>query len=208
MLQAMQQQFEHMNVVFNDIRDRMDRQDAVIASLHEEHPRRAPNARRQGRRACLSDSDDYHEDKFEDEDEDNQASLNNAGRFVPRGDRSGRGFQRDPRWQDGTDRNLGNIKMKIPSFQGKNDPEVYLKWEKKVEFIFECHNYSEEKKAKLVVIEFTDYAIIWWDQLVMNRRRNYERPIKTWAEMKATMRRRFVPSHYCRDLYQKLQSLT
>ena len=65
--------------------------------------------------------------------------------------------------QDGVDRNLGNIKMKIPSFQGKNDPEVYLEWEKKVEFIFECHNYSEEKKVKLAVIEFTDYAIIWWD---------------------------------------------
>ena len=31
MLQAMQQQFERMNVVFNDIRDRMDRQDVVIA---------------------------------------------------------------------------------------------------------------------------------------------------------------------------------
>ena len=40
-----------------------------------------------------------------------------------------------------------------------------------MEFIFECHNYSEEKKVKLAVIEFTDYAIIWWDQLVMNRRR-------------------------------------
>ena len=58
------------------------------------------------------------------------------------------------------------------------------------------------------MIEFTDYAIIWWDQLVMNRRRNYERPIETWEEMKATMRRRFVPSHYYKDLYQKLQSLT
>ena len=46
------------------------------------------------------------------------------------------------------------------------------------------------------------------DQLVMNRRRNYERPIETWEEMKATMRRRFVPSHYYRDLYQKLWSLT
>ena len=130
MLQAMQQQFECMNVVFNDIRDRMDRQDAVTASLREERPRRAPNARRQGRRACLDDSDNYHEDKFEDEDEDededDQALLNNEGRFVPRGDRRGRGFRRDRRWQDGTDRNLGNIKMKIPSFQGKNDPEVYL----------------------------------------------------------------------------------
>jgi hypothetical protein len=32
--------------------------------------------------------------------------------------------------------------------------------------IFECYNYSEDKKVKLVVIEFTDYAIIWWDQLL------------------------------------------
>ena len=110
MLQAMQQQFERMNVVFNDIRDRMDRQDAVIASLREEHPRRAPNARRQGRRARLDDSDDYHEDEFEDEND--QASLNNEGRFAPRGERHGRGFRRDPRWQDGTNRNLGE-KCKI-----------------------------------------------------------------------------------------------
>ena len=69
MFQAMQQQFERMNMVFNDIRDWMDRQDAVIASLREERPRRAPNARRQGRHARLNDSDDYHEDEFEDEDD-------------------------------------------------------------------------------------------------------------------------------------------
>ena len=67
MLQAMQQQFEHMNVVFSDIWDQMDRQDPVIASLREERTQRAPNARRQGRHSCVADSDDYHEDEFEDE---------------------------------------------------------------------------------------------------------------------------------------------
>ena len=60
------------------------------------------------------------------------------------------------------------------------------------------------KKVKLTVIEFTDYAIIWGDQFVMNKRRNYERPIETWEEMKAIMRRRFVSSHYYKDLYKKL----
>ena len=88
MLQAMQQQFERMNVVFNDIRDRMDRQDAVITSLPEERPRRAPNAKRQGRCARLDDSDDYHEDVFEDD----QTSLNNEDRFMPKRERCGRGF--------------------------------------------------------------------------------------------------------------------
>ncbi|RDY08618.1 hypothetical protein CR513_07123, partial [Mucuna pruriens] len=102
----------------------------------------------------------------------------------------------------------GNIKISIPTFQGKNDPEVYLEWERKVEHVFDCHNYSEEKKVKLVVVEFTDYASIWWDQFVINRHRNGERPIRTWEDMKSIMRRRFVPSYYHRDLHRKLQSLT
>ena len=124
-----------MNMVFNGIRDRMDRQDVVIATLCEEHSQRGLNARRLERHACVDDFDDDHEDEFKDEED--QALLNNEGRFMPRGERRGRGFRRDPRWQDGTDKNLGNIKMKIPSFQGKNNLEAYLEWEKKVELIFE-----------------------------------------------------------------------
>uniref|UniRef100_A0A2N9I312 Reverse transcriptase/retrotransposon-derived protein RNase H-like domain-containing protein n=1 Tax=Fagus sylvatica TaxID=28930 RepID=A0A2N9I312_FAGSY len=106
-----------MDVMFNEIRDRMDRQDAVIAGWREGRPQGGPYVRRQARRAPVDDSDGDHEDEFEGEED--QASLN------------------------------GNIKMKIPSFQGKNDPEAYLEWEKKVELIFECHNYSEEKKRRI-----------------------------------------------------------
>jgi hypothetical protein len=49
MLQAIQQQFECMNVIFNEIRDWMDRQDIVIVTWCEGHPQRVPNARRQER---------------------------------------------------------------------------------------------------------------------------------------------------------------
>jgi len=97
--------------------------------------------------------------------------------------------------------------MKIPNFQGKNDPRAYLEWEKKVDCFFDCHSYSEQKKVKLVIIEFTEYAFIWWDQIVISRRRNGEQPVETWGEMKVLMRRRFVPNHYYRDLYLKLQGL-
>ena len=45
---------------------------------------------RQERRVCVDDSKDDHEDEFEDKED--QASLNNEGRFVPRGERHGRGF--------------------------------------------------------------------------------------------------------------------
>jgi hypothetical protein len=103
--------------------------------------------------------------------------------------------------------NLGGIKMKIPSFQGISNLEAYLEREKKMQFVFDCHNYSETKKVKLAVIKFSEYAITWWDQLVTNRRRNRERPIDTWEEMKVVMRKRFVPSYYYRELYKKLQGL-
>ena len=159
MLRAMQQQFERMSVMFNEIQDRMDRQDDVIATWHERHPQGVRNARRQERHAPIVESNDNHKDEFDNGDD--QATLINEGRFVPRRKRHSKGVRRDMRLQDGVDRNLGNIKVKIPSFQGKNDPEVYLEWEKKVELIFKCHNYFEDKKVKLTVIEFTDCAIIW-----------------------------------------------
>jgi len=60
------------------------------------------------------------------------------GRNRHKGDRRERNYRRFDR-RDGS---LNNIKMKIPSFQGRNDPEIYLEWEKKMEFIFDCHNYS------------------------------------------------------------------
>ena len=110
----------------------------------------------------------------------------------------------DRNWEDN---NLGNIKMKISSFQGKNDPEAYLEWERKVELVFYCHHYSENKKVKLAVIEFSDYAIVWWGQLVLNKRRNKESSMETWEEMKRVMRKRFVPTYYYRELYNKLQNL-
>jgi hypothetical protein len=105
------------------------------------------------------------------------------------------------------DGDLDTIKLKIPNFQGKNDLEAYLEWEKKVDWIFDCHSYSEQKKVKLVIIEFTAYALIWWDQIVISRRRNGDQPVQTWREMKVLIRRRFMPNHYYRDLYLKLQGL-
>jgi len=61
----------------------------------------------------VDDSNDDHED------EEDQASLNGEGRFVPRGERRGRGFRRDPRWRDGTDRNLGNMSQLFQGEKGK-----------------------------------------------------------------------------------------
>ena len=72
-------------------------------------------------------------------------------------------FQGCRKWDD----NLRSVKMKIPTFHGKSDPETYLAWEKKVDFVFDYHNYSKKKKVKLVIIGFMGYVLVWWNQLVI-----------------------------------------
>ncbi|XP_031387173.1 uncharacterized protein LOC116200464 [Punica granatum] len=182
-LKAMQQQFERLEVVFGDIRDRMARQDQRIDQMQREQPRqhvRTPNARRLIRQPA-NPHDEEDEDYEEDDEIASVGSVRRARGVRNEGRRHGR---RDQAIRDGVDRNIGSIKMTIPPFQGRNDPDAFIEWERKVELVFDCHNYSEEKKVKLAAVEFTDYAIVWWEKLVKERRRNHERPIETWEEMK------------------------
>ena len=76
-----------------------------------------------------------------------------------------------------------------------------------MELVFDCHNYSENKKVKPAVIELSDYAIVWCHQLMLNKRQNREPALETREEMKRVMRKRFVPNYYYWELYKKLQSL-
>jgi Mg2+ and Co2+ transporter CorA len=75
MLQAIQQQFERKNVVFNEIWDRMDRQDAAIANWCEGHPQTVPNVRVQERRSHVDDFDDDLTDEFKDEDDQGEKGM-------------------------------------------------------------------------------------------------------------------------------------
>src|SRR2546428_8064432 len=56
------------------------------------------------------------------------------------------------------DNDLTSIKMRIPTFEGKNNAEEFIEWERKLEELFECHNYSDEKKSVLAAVEFKGYA--------------------------------------------------
>ncbi|GKV07004.1 hypothetical protein SLEP1_g18816 [Rubroshorea leprosula] len=128
----------------------MDKQDAAIAKLYQTQSG-SPNLRR-------NDANDDFNDDYEDALNNDAQNSNFSMDIIMRG-RGGQREQNLMRWGDRQDHDLGSIKMKIPPFQGKNDPDVYLEWEKKVELVFDCHNYSEEKKVKLAAVGFTDYAV-------------------------------------------------
>ena len=136
--------------------------------------------------------DDTHDPSYDEENEAQSAPVR-ARRFNDR--------------VPYVDNSMNSIKMKIPSFNGKADVDAYLEWERKVEMVFNCQNYSDDKKVKLAALEFSDYALIWWDELVKSRRRNRELPIASWDEMKRIMRKKYVPTYYHRDLHHQLQRL-
>ena len=59
----------------------------------------------------------------------------------------------------------------------------------------------------MAALDFDGYALIWWEQIQNQREENGEFLVVTWAEMKREMRACFVPKHYKRDLFDKLQNL-
>ncbi|KAH9649250.1 hypothetical protein KPL70_025911 [Citrus sinensis] len=99
MLKAMQQQFEHMNLMFGEIRDKLERQNTAIANLQRGQQLIAPNVRRNQGRAAMGEEDGDDLDNFDD-----QVTVDMRGR--------------DDKREKSIDRDLGRIKLKIPSFQG------------------------------------------------------------------------------------------
>jgi hypothetical protein len=59
----------------------------------------------------------------------------------------------------------------------------------------------------IAALEFDGYALIWWEQMLNDREEAGQGEVRSWAEMKREMRVRFVPKHYCHDLFDKLQNL-
>lgn len=107
-----------------------------------------------------------------------------------------------------TNDSLGGLKLKIPEFKGTADPEEYLECEKKIQLVFNCRDYTQEYKMKLAPTEFKEYALSWWDNLVTARRRAGDFHVETWNQMNVIMRKRFVSSHYHRELHFKLRTLS
>ena len=97
--------------------------------------------------------------------------------------------------------------MSVPKFTGWEDADAYLEWEEQCDQIFREHNLSTQRCVNLASVEFSGYALTWWNQVQENQVVLGRDHINTWDEMKRVMRRRFVPSSYQRDLRNRLQTL-
>ena len=55
---------------------------------------------------------------------------------------------------------IEGVKLNVPHFKGRSDPNAYLDWEMKIEHVFFCNDYIKEQKVKLAAAEFLDYALV------------------------------------------------
>ena len=95
----------------------------------------------------------------------------------------------------------------MPHFHGKENVEVYLDWEMKVEELFACHRVSEERKVPLTTLSFKGNAMYLWMTLERDRHLHKDPPIEYWNDLRGALRRRHIPSYYNRELMDKLQRL-
>ena len=49
--------------------------------------------------------------------------------------------------------------VKLHSFSGESDPNIYLEWEAKVDQIFNVYEVQEDQEVKLASLEFIDYVM-------------------------------------------------
>ena len=166
--------------------------------------------RRRDRHVHFDDEDEAR-DEYDEGFDDNENSFAHHGRFgQPYEHRRGAGH-------DGANhlgrRNRGDlngnarIKLSVLKFSGREDADSYLEWKEQCDHIFRVHNLSDQMCVNLASVEFSGYALTWWNQIQENQLVLGRDHINTWAEMKRVMRRRFVPSNYQRDLRNRLQTL-
>ncbi|KAF1868016.1 hypothetical protein Lal_00043733 [Lupinus albus] len=83
-----------------------------------------------------------HRNRRHSSQDDSSGSEEERRRRRRRERRNGEEDQMERRRDD----KLEGVEIKIPTFMGMNNLEAYMEWEMKVEQVFDCHNYSEDKK--------------------------------------------------------------
>ena len=144
------------------------------------------------RHVHFDDEYDAHDD-YDEEFGDNENPFAGHGRFGQHHDRR-RGASRDGGHHCGHHNkddpdNIVRVKLSVPKFTGREDADTYLEWEKQCDQIFRAHNLSNQRCVNLASVEFSGYALTWWNQIQENQLVLGHDHINTWDEMKRVMRR-------------------
>ena len=61
--------------------------------------------------------------------------------------------------------------------------------------------------VKHSVTRLKGHAVLWWDELQAERRRNGKQKIKSWDRMVSKLKAKFIPKDYQINLFRRFQNL-
>ncbi|VFQ90819.1 unnamed protein product [Cuscuta campestris] len=105
------------------------------------------------------------------------------------------------------EKSSSDFKVEIPTFDGKDDPDDFIEWLETVEHAFDYAEVSEDKKVKLISLKFRGYASTWWANTTTKRGREGKAVVRTLTKMMALLKKKFIPTHYVREKFARLQHL-
>jgi hypothetical protein len=98
-------------------------------------------------------------------------------------------------------------KMDIPIYEGNLDAEELLDWIRALDTYFDYEDIEEDKKVEHAVTHLKGHATLWWDELQADRRCKGKQKIKSWDQMIANMKVKFIPRDYQITLFRRMQNL-
>jgi hypothetical protein len=98
-------------------------------------------------------------------------------------------------------------KMDILVYEGSIDAEELLDWIRALETYFDYEDIEEDKKVRHVVTKLKGHTTLWWDELQADRRSKGKQKIKSWDQMIAKMKAKFIPRDYQINLFRRMHNL-
>jgi hypothetical protein len=99
------------------------------------------------------------------------------------------------------------VRIEVSMYEGNLEVEELLDWVRDMDKYFDYEDIEEDKMVNHVVKRLNDHAVLWWDELQAEHRRNGKHKIKNWDRMVAKMKAKFIPKDYQINLYRRLQNL-
>lgn len=100
-----------------------------------------------------------------------------------------------------------DIKVDIPEYDGRLDPDEFVEWIRTVERVFDYRQTTEENKVKVVALKLRKYASTWWANVCTKRERLGKGKVKEWTKMKRLMKEKFLPSYHIQASFSQLHNL-
>ena len=97
--------------------------------------------------------------------------------------------------------NLNDIKVNIPEFEERLDPDEFLEWQQDMERMFEYREILEDNKVKIVALKLRKCASLWRTNLLTKRARKGKGKIRTLEKMKSKLKACFLPLTYLQNNY-------